>query len=116
MYYRNTFSCIESEVPYRPARKAPRSKVSGVIRAFVDGAGSGARAEMDEYGRYKLVFPFDISGRKGGNASCWIRMAQPQVGKDSGLSLPLLPGTEVIVSFIGGNPDRPVITGALPNG
>ena len=114
--YHNTFSCIESDVPYRPERTAKRAKVSGVIRAFVDGAGSGSRAEMDEYGRYKLLFPFDVSGRKQGNASCWIRMAQPQVGKDSGLSLPLLPGVEVIVSFIDGNPDRPVITGALPNG
>lgn len=116
LFYHNTFSCIESDVPYRPERTAKRAKVSGVIRAFVDGAGSGARAEMDEYGRYKLLFPFDVSGRKQGNASCWIRMAQPQVGKDSGLSLPLLPGVEVIVSFIDGNPDRPVITGALPNG
>ena len=116
LFYHNTFSCIESDVPYRPERKAPRAKVSGVIRAFVDGAGSGARAEIDEYGRYKLLFPFDISERKNGNASCWIRMAQPHVGKDSGMSLPLLPGVEVIVSFIDGNPDRPVITGALPNG
>lgn len=116
LFYHNTFSCIESDVPYRPERKAPRAKVSGVIRAFVDGAGSGARAEIDEYGRYKLLFPFDISQRKNGNASCWIRMAQPHVGKDSGMSLPLLPGVEVIVSFIDGNPDRPVITGALPNG
>ncbi|MDO5483975.1 MAG: type VI secretion system tip protein TssI/VgrG, partial [Desulfovibrionaceae bacterium] len=116
LFYRNTFSCIESDVVYRPARTAPRATVSGVIRAFVDGAGSGARPELDEYGRYKLLFPFDISGRKDGKASCWIRMAQPQVGNDSGMSFPLLPGTEVVVSFIGGNPDRPVITGALPNG
>ena len=116
LFYRNSFACIESDVPYRPARTAPRATIPGVIRAFVDGGGSGARAEMDEYGRYKLVFPFDISGRKGGNASCWIRMAQPQVGKDSGMSFPLLPGAEVTVAFLGGNPDRPVITGALPNG
>ncbi|MBO4335124.1 MAG: type VI secretion system tip protein VgrG, partial [Desulfovibrio sp.] len=116
LFYRNTFSCIASDVPYRPARKASRAKISGVIRAFVDGAGSGARAEMDSFGRYKILFPFDISGRSAGNASCWIRMAQPQVGKDSGLGFPLLPGTEVTVAFLGGNPDRPVITGALANG
>jgi|GEM_PF-3223305 type VI secretion system VgrG family protein len=116
LFYRNSFSCIASDVPYRPARTAPRAHIPGVIRAFVDGAGSGARAEMDQYGRYKLLFPFDVSGRKGGNASCWIRMAQPQVGKDSGMSFPLLPGAEVTVAFLDGNPDRPVITGALPNG
>ncbi len=116
LYYRNTFTCMEADVPYRPARTAPRNHISGVLRAFVAGDGSGARAETDEYGRYKLTFPFDLSGRTGGNASCWIRRAQPQVGKDSGLSLPLLPGTEVLVSFVDGNPDLPVIAGALANG
>ncbi|MBO4793775.1 MAG: type VI secretion system tip protein VgrG, partial [Deltaproteobacteria bacterium] len=116
LFYRNSFSCIEDDRPYRPARTAPRASIPGVIRAFVDGAGSGARAEMDEYGRYKLLFPFDVSGRKAGNASCWVRMAQPQVGMDHGMSFPLLPGAEVTVAFLNGNPDRPVITGALPNG
>ena len=116
LYYRNTFTCMEADVPYRPARTAPRNRISGVLRAFVAGDGSGARAETDQYGRYKLTFPFDISGRAGGNASCWIRRAQPQVGKDSGLSLPLQPGTEVLVSFVDGNPDLPVIAGALANG
>ena len=115
LFYRNGFTCIPSDVPYRPARTAPRAKIPGVLRAFVDGA-ANTRPEMDEYGRYKLIFPFDISGRKGGNASCWIRMAGPQAGRDSGLAFPLLPGTEVVVSFIDGDPDRPVITGALPNG
>ena len=116
LYYRNTFTCMEADVPYRPARTAPRNRISGVLRAFVAGDGSGARAETDQYGRYKLTFPFDISDRTGGNASCWIRRAQPQVGKDSGLSLPLQPGTEVLVSFVDGNPDLPVIAGALANG
>lgn len=116
LYYRNTFTCMEADVPYRPARTAPRTHIPGVLRAFVAGDSSGARAEMDEYGRYKLTFPFDVSGRSGGNASCWIRRAQAQVGKDSGLGLPLLPGTEVLVSFVDGNPDLPVIGGALANG
>ena len=116
LYYRNSFTCMEADVPYRPARTAPRTHIPGVLRAFVAGDGSGARAEMDEHGRYKLLFPFDLSGRTGGNVSCWIRRAQPQVGKDSGLSLPLLPGTEVLVSFVDGNPDLPVIAGALANG
>ena len=116
LFYRNSFFAIASDVPFRPARKAPRAVISGVIRAFVDGAGSGARAELDEYGRYKLLFPFDISGREKGKASCWIRMAQSQVGKDHGMSFPLLPGAEVTVAFLDGNPDRPIITGSIPNG
>ena len=86
------------------------------MRAFVDGAGSGARAETDEYGRYKLIFPFDISGRKGGNGSCWIRMSQQQAGPDSGLALPVQPGVEALVSFEEGDPDRPYISGVLASG
>ena len=87
-----------------------------ILRAFVDGGGSGARAELDEFGRYKLLFPFDVSGRSRGNASCWVRMSQPQVGQNNGMSFPLLPGAEVTVAFVDGNPDCPVITGSLPNG
>lgn len=116
LFYRNEFRCIESDTPYRPERKAPRAKITGVMRAFVDGAGSGARAETDEYGRYKLIFPFDISGRKGGNSSCWIRMSQQQAGPDSGLALPVQPGVEALVSFEEGDPDRPYISGVLASG
>ena len=116
LFYRNAFRCIESDTPYRPPRTAPRAKITGVMRAFVDGAGSGARAETDEYGRYKLVFPFDISGRKGGNGSCWIRMSQQQAGPDSGLALPVQPGVEALVSFEEGDPDRPYISGVLASG
>lgn len=115
-FYHNNFVCIESDMQFRPPRKAPRTAIHGVIHAFIDGAGSGARPELDAFGRYKVLFPFDISGRQKGNASCWLRMAQPQVGNHSGLSFPLLPGTEVTVAFLDGNPDRPVITGALSNG
>lgn len=116
LFYRNEFRCIEADTTYRPERKAPRAKITGVMRAFVDGAGGGARAETDEYGRYKLVFPFDVSGRSGGNASCWIRMAQLQAGPDSGFALPVQPGVEALVSFEEGDPDRPYISGVLANG
>ncbi|MDR1276661.1 MAG: type VI secretion system tip protein VgrG [Candidatus Accumulibacter sp.] len=115
LFYRNRFTCIEAGVPYRPQRQSPRTKISGVIHAFIDGASEGSRPEIDAMGRYKLMFPFDVSGRREGKASCWIRRAQEQVGKNSGASFPLLPGTEVLVSFSDGNPDRPYITGALAN-
>ncbi|MDR2162021.1 MAG: phage baseplate assembly protein V, partial [Desulfovibrio sp.] len=115
LFYRNSFTCMETRVPFRPERKTPRATIAGVLTAFVDGEGSGARPELDALGRYKLRFPFDVSGRKNGNASCWIRMSQQQAGKRSGTSFPLLPGTEVLVSFADGNPDRPYITGALNN-
>lgn len=116
VYYRNSFTCIEASKVYRPARITPPKRIDGVIHAFIDAAGSGARPELDEYGRYKILFPFDVSGRNQGKASCWVRMAQQQVGRNSGISMPLCAGVEVIVSFIDGNPDLPVITGALANG
>ncbi|MDR2673746.1 MAG: type VI secretion system Vgr family protein [Opitutaceae bacterium] len=115
LFYRNDFACIEAHIPFRPQRNAPRAKISGVIHAFIDGASDGSRPEIDAYGRYKLLFPFDVSGRGEGKASCWIRRAQEQVGKNSGASFPLLNGTEVLVSFMDGNPDKPYITGALAN-
>ena len=115
LFYRNTFTCIESATPYRPVHKARRAKISGVLNAFVDGGGAGLRPEMDEFGRYRLIFPFDVSGRDKGRASCWIRMSSPNAGQLAGVNFPLLPGTEVLVSFFNGNPNLPFITGALAN-
>ncbi len=115
LFYHNEFQCVESDAPYRPERKAPRAKITGVMRAFIDGAGSGARAERDSWGRYKVAFPFDVSGRSAGNASCWIRMSQLQAGSDSGFALPVQPGVEALVAFEEGDPDRPYISGVLAN-
>ncbi|MDR1313826.1 MAG: phage baseplate assembly protein V [Deltaproteobacteria bacterium] len=70
---------------------------------------------MDAWGRYKVLFPFDISGRPNGRASPWIRMSQPYTGAGYGQHFPLAPGCEVQVAFTDGDPDRPVITGAVPN-
>ncbi|MDR3153719.1 MAG: type VI secretion system tip protein VgrG [Deltaproteobacteria bacterium] len=103
------------DVPYRPRRVTPRPKAAGQVTAWIDGEGSGDTPEIDGYGRYKVLFPQDLSGRANGKASSWIRMAQPYVGAGYGQNFPLTPGTEVLVSFVDGNPDRPVITGAVAN-
>ncbi len=115
-YYRNDFECIEAKQVYHPKRKAPRAEIKGVIRGFIDGAGDSSRPEVDEYGRYKVIFPFDTSGRDKGKGSCWIRRSQEQVGQGSGLNFPLLGGVEVTISFLNGNPNLPIISGALANG
>jgi type VI secretion system secreted protein VgrG len=113
--YFNEFWAIPEDVSYVPARKTPRPDIHGALNAFIDAEGSGEYAEMDEHGRYKVVLPFDVSGRKDGKASAWIRMLQPYGGEGHGLHLPLHKGCEVALMFVDGDPDQPIIAGALPN-
>jgi len=115
--YSNTFTAIRSDVVFRPERVTPWPAIHGVMHARVDGEGDGSYAELDEYGRYKIVFPFDEHApeAKPGQASRWVRMAQPYAGHKSGMHFPLLKGTEVLVVHIDGDPDRPIIAGAVPN-
>lgn len=115
LYYRNSFSCIASDVQFRPLCKTERKKISGMITAFIDSASDSAVAEVNETGCYKVVFPQDISDHASGRSSCWVRRMQPHVGKGHGFSFPLTPGVEVLIAFVDGNPDRPVIAGALSN-
>ena len=114
-YYRNTFVAIPTGVQYRPERKTEKPRFYGTINARIDAMESGKYAELDEYGRYKVVLPFDLSGRKEGKASTWLRMAQPYAGTNHGMHFPLHRGTEVLLTFIDGDPDRPIIAGAVPN-
>ncbi|MCK9195936.1 MAG: type VI secretion system tip protein VgrG [Syntrophales bacterium] len=115
VYYRNNFNAIPGPVQFRPEAKAEKPKISGTISGMIDAAGSGQYAELDPQGRYKILFPFDLSGRTGGKASNWVRMAQPYAGSDHGMNFPLHKGTEVLITFIDGDPDRPIIAGAVPN-
>jgi uncharacterized protein involved in type VI secretion and phage assembly len=103
------------DLAYRPRRATPKPGFPGRATAWVDGAGTGENPELDAYGRYRLVFASDASGRSGGAASHWIRMSQPYVGAGYGQHFPLTPGAEVLVAFEEGDPDRPVVTGAVPN-
>ena len=114
-YYRNRFEAIPGDVQFRPERATRKARACGAMTARIDAAGSGKYAELDEQGRYKVVLSFDESGKQGGKASAWVRMAQPYAGSDHGMHFPLHKGTEVLLSFIDGNPDRPTILGAVPN-
>ena len=113
--YRNTFTAIGSDVQFRPERVAERPKLHGTINARIDASESGKYSEVDDQGRYKVILPFDRSGREDGKASAWVRMMQPYVGSDHGMHFPLHKGAEVLLTFIDGDPDRPVIAGAVPN-
>ena len=113
--YINRFTLIPSDVQFRPEVKTPKPRFYGTINAKVDASGDGKYAELDDQGRYKVILPFDMSGREGGKASRWIRMAQPYAGEDYGMHFPLHKGTEVLLTFVDGDPDRPIIVASVPN-
>jgi type VI secretion system secreted protein VgrG len=113
--YANEFESIPADVVFRPERTTPKPRITGLLNATVDAGGSGQYAEIDDEGRYKVVIPFDISGKSGGKATRLIRMAQPYAGGGMGMHFPLHKGTEVILAHINGDPDRPIIVAAVPN-
>jgi type VI secretion system secreted protein VgrG len=113
--YANRFTAIPANVQFRPKRSATIPKFYGTLNATVDAAGNGEYAEIDDQGRYKVIMPFDRSGIAGGRASRWIRMAQPYAGNSYGMHFPLHSGTEVLLTFVDGDPDRPIIAGSVPN-
>jgi len=113
--YENDFQSIPEKVPFRPPRHALEPRVFGVHTALVVGP-SGDEIHVDEHGRIKVQFHWDRAGKKDDKSSCWVRVAQPWAG--SGFGAMFLPrvGHEVVVSFIEGDPDRPLVTGSVYNG
>jgi type VI secretion system secreted protein VgrG len=110
-----TFRAIPQAVQFRPERAAPWPSIHGLMHGHIAADGSGALAEIDDLGRYKVSLPFDSGNAKGASVSRWIRMAQPHAGRGYGSHMPLHKGTEVLVAFIDGDPDRPIIVGSVPN-
>ncbi|MGH2627824.1 MAG: type VI secretion system Vgr family protein, partial [Anaerolineales bacterium] len=113
--YRNEFTGIPADVPFRPERATEWPSIHGVMNAKVDAAGSGQYAEIDDQGRYKVKLPFDLSDRKDGKGSRYLRMAQPYSGAGMGMHFPLHKGTEVLLAFVDGDVDRPIIAASIPN-
>ncbi len=113
--YTNRFTLIPAQVQFRPERQAAKTRFYGSMNATVDAAGDGQYAEIDDEGRYKVILPFDQSGNTGGKASRWIRMVQPYAGANYGMHFPLHKGIEVLLTFVDGDPDRPIISGSVPN-
>jgi len=112
--YTNTFTCIPASVPFRPPRLTPRPLVQGTQTAIVVGP-AGEEIYPDKYGRVKVQFHWDRLGKKDENSSCWVRVSQPWAGKNWGaINIPRI-GQEVIVEFLEGDPDRPIIIGRVYN-
>jgi type VI secretion system secreted protein VgrG len=119
--YHNSFVAINANEQYRPARTTLKPRFYGTMTAFIYSETGTNNAEIDESGRYRVLLPFDrsdgtlLSTDPDRKASTWMRMAQPYVGQEQGMYFPLLAGTEVLLTFINGDPDQPVISSALPN-
>lgn len=113
--YRNEFVCLKKETPFRPERRTPRPVIHGAQTAMVVGP-AGEEIHTDEHGRVKVQFHWDREGRRDDRASCWIRVAQSWAGPGWGaLYLPRI-GQEVVVEFLEGDPDQPLVTGSVYNG
>jgi type VI secretion system secreted protein VgrG len=114
MEYRNHFAAIPQSVPFRPPRVTPRPVVYGSQTALVVGP-AGEEVWVDSHGRIKVQFYWDRLGKKDENSSCWVRVAQPWAGKGWGaVQIPRI-GNEVVVEFLEGDPDRPLVTGSVYN-
>lgn len=113
--YSNNFKCIPFEVPFRPLRLTPKPLVQGSQTAIVTGP-SGEEIYTDEHGRVKVQFHWDREGKKDDKTSCWIRVSQAWAGAGWGaMTIPRI-GHEVIVDFLEGDPDRPIIIGRVYHG
>lgn len=113
--YRVQVTALDETQQYRPPRTSRRPRVWGYENGVVDGEATSEYAQIDDQGRYLVKFMFDESTLEDGKASTYVRMMQPHGGTTEGFHFPLRKGTEVIFTFQGGDPDRPVIAGVVPN-
>ncbi|MDD0974499.1 type VI secretion system tip protein VgrG [Pseudomonas fontis] len=112
--YRNRFEAIPKATPYRPARTTPKPHMHTQTAKVVGKAGE--EIWTDEYGRIKIQFPWDRDGKNDETSSCWVRVVLPWSGKGFGMQFVPRIGQEVIITFIDGDPDRPLVSGCVYNG
>ena len=109
-----SFSCINSKRQFRPARITEKPVASGPETAVVVGA-AGEEITTDKFGRIRIQFHWDREGKNDDKSTCWVRVAQMWAGAQWGsIYIPRI-GHEVVVQFLGGDPDRPIVTGSVYN-
>ncbi len=113
--YVNTFSCVPVDSPVRPVRQRPKPRAYGPETATVVGPG-GEEIHVDEHGRIKVQFHWEENAKKDDTSSCWIRVRQNWAGAGWGFQFIPRIGMEVVVEFLAGNPDRPLVDGCVYNG
>jgi len=110
--YRNHFSATPWAIPFRPALCHPKPKVLGSQTAVVTGP-AGEEIHCDEYGRVRVQFHWDREGQADDKTSCWLRVSSSWAGdRYGGIAIPRV-GMEVLVTFLEGDPDQPLVTGCL---
>ena len=112
--YSNSFICIPAKRPFRPPQVTPKPMVQGPQTAVVVGK-SGEEIWTDKYGRVKVQFHWDRYGKMNESSSCWTRVSQNWAGKNWGAMFIPRIGQEVIVEFLEGDADQPIITGRVYN-
>ena len=112
--YGNDFACIPEAVHFRPPLTHIKPVMRGPQSAVVVGP-AGEEIYIDKYGRIKVQFFWDREGKKDENSTCYLRVVQPWAGSGWGTSFIPRMGMEVIVNFIDGDPDRPLVTGSVYN-
>lgn len=112
--YQCRFECIPAAVTYRPSRVAPWPRIQGTQTARVVGP-QGEEIHCDEYGRVKVQFHWDLQGKFDDKSSCFIRVSQSMAGGQYGMMFLPRVGQEVVVEFLEGDPDKPLIIGSVFN-
>ena len=113
-YYENDFACIREKLAFRPLPTVHKPVINGPQTAIVVGP-PGEVMHTDRLGRVRAQFHWDRYGTYSEKSSCWMRVAQPWASSGFGaITLPRI-GDEVVVNFLDGDPDRPLITGSLYN-
>ncbi len=107
-------TALFADKPYRPALRTPRPEVTAVQSATVVGP-SGQEIHTDEFGRVRVQLPWDREGKSDDHSSCWMRVSQGWAGVGWGMITIPRVGQEVLVGFLGGDPDHPIIVGRVYN-
>lgn len=112
VFFQTEFDVLPKATPYRPRRLTPWPGVPSLLTAIVTGK-AGEEIHTDDYGRIKIMFPWDRDGKGDEHTSCWVRVVMPWAGREWGWqSIPRI-GMEVIIQFERGNIDRPICTGMV---
>jgi type VI secretion system secreted protein VgrG len=111
---RTSVRAIDADTRFRPARVTPRPTVSGPQTATVVGV-KGSEIDSEELGRIRIQFHWDQENNYDQDSSCWVRVAQPWAGADFGVQFIPRVGQEVLVDFIDGDPDQPIVLGSVYN-